>query len=299
VSAEDIALRCFPPGMTAVAIFGWRFKRGKVWNNQVGGKKQMGTATIQGQIWGARARDWAEVQERVATPLYEAVLRRTATGSGTSVLDIGCGAGTFCEMAARLGARVSGMDASESLLAIARECVPVGDFRVGEMEALPYLDRMFDLVTGFSSFQFAANPVNALREASRVARTGTVVVAVFGKPEENESTAYIAALGSLLPPPPPGAPGPYALSTDGALEALAIQAGMTPGIVETVECPWDYPDEATALRGLLSSGPAIRAMQSKGEDVVRKVILNVLAPFRTGSGGYHLKNNYRYMIATM
>jgi SAM-dependent methyltransferase len=262
------------------------------------GKIQMGTATIQGQIWGSRARDWSEVQERVAIPLYEAVLRRTGTGQGTSVLDIGCGAGIFCEMAARLGARVSGMDAAESLIAIARERVPEGDFRTGEMEGLPYADQSFDLVTGFSSFQFAASPVNALKEASRVSRTGTVVIAVFGKPQESESSAYISAMGSLLPPPPPSAPGPYALSADGALEAMAVSAGMTPGIVETVECPWDYPDEQTALRGLLSSGPAIRAIQNKGEAVVRDVILSVLAPFKTRSGGYYLRNNFRYMIAT-
>jgi hypothetical protein len=124
------------------------------------------------------------------------------------------------------------------------------------------------------------------------------VIAVFGKPEENESTAYIKAMGSLLPPPPPGAPGPFALSADGALEALATKAGLTPTTIKTVECPWDYPDEKTALRGLLSSGPAIRAIQNKGENVVRNVVLQVLAPFKTSSGGYYLTNNYRYLIAT-
>lgn len=258
----------------------------------------MGTASVQGEIWGLRARDWAEVQEGVAAPLFERVLQEAAVGANTAVLDIGCGSGIFCEMAARRGARVSGLDASEPLLAIARQRVQDGDFRRGEMEELPYADRTFDLVTGFSSFQFAANPVNALREASRVSRTGSVVMAVFGKPEENESTAYIEAMGSLLPPPPPGAPGPFALSADGALEALAIKSGLTPTIAKTVDCPWDYPDQKTALRGLLSSGPAIRAIQSRGEEVVRDVVLRVLAPFKTSSGGYYLTNNYRYLIAT-
>jgi SAM-dependent methyltransferase len=257
----------------------------------------MGTAKFQGEIWGMRARDWAEVQEGVANPLYEAVLSKTAIGEGTSVLDIGCGSGIFCEMAAKRGARVSGIDAAESLLAIAQERVREGDFRKGEMEVLPYADQTFDVVTGFSSFQFASSPVNALREARRVSRTGTVVIAVFGKREENESAAYIAALGSLLPPPPPGAPGPFALSADGALEALATEAGMIPGIVETVDCPWEYPDAKTALRGLLSTGPAIRAIQHTGEDVVRDVVLSVIAPFKIDLGGYRLKNNFRYMIA--
>lgn len=252
---------------------------------------------MQGQIWGTRARDWADVQEKVAIPLYEEVIRKTGVGAGKSVLDVGCGSGIFCEMAAGLGARVSGIDAAKNLIEIAGERVPEGDFRVCEMEVLPYPDRSFDVVTGFGSFQFAADPAAALREASRVSRTGTVVVAVFGKPEESESTAYVRAMGALLPAPPPGAPGPFALSADGALEALARQAGLTPYNVETIACPWDYPDEQTALRGLLASGPAIRAIQVKGEEVVRETILNALAPFRTRSGGYHLSNSFRYMIA--
>jgi ubiquinone/menaquinone biosynthesis C-methylase UbiE len=119
----------------------------------------------------------------------------------------------FCQMAAKLGARVSGLDATEPLLAIARERVPDGDFRAGDMEELPYSNHTFDVVTGFNSFQFAANPVKALQEARRVARIGApVAIAVWGKREDTEGFALLAALGSLLPPPPPGAPGPFALS---------------------------------------------------------------------------------------
>ncbi len=257
----------------------------------------MATANEQGQIWGTRARDWAEVQEGVAIPLYEAVLRQTGLSAGGSVLDIGCGSGIFCDMAARLGATVSGIDASEPLIDIAKERVPHGDFRVGAMETLPYPDKAFDLVTGFSSFQFASNPVGALKEASRVSRTGRVVIAVFGRPEASESTAYISALGALLPPPPPGTPGPYALSADGALEDLARQAGMTARFADTVASPWVYADEPTAMRGLLATGPAIRAIQVKGETVVREAILNAIAPFKTPSGGYRLSNYFRYVIA--
>lgn len=257
----------------------------------------MGAARSQGPLWGTRARDWAEVQEGFTVPLYEAILDQTGAGDGTSVLDIGCGSGIFCELASRRGAQVSGIDAAEALLAIARARVTDADFRTGEMEELPYRERTFDLVTGFSSFQFAAHPVKALREAARVSRSGMVAIAVFGRREGNQSAAYIAAVGSLLPQPPPGTPGPYALSADGALEAMARAAGMIPGAVETVPCPWRYPDEETALRGLLSSGPAIRAIEHAGERAVRDVVLNVIAPFRTGTGGYHIDNSFRYLIA--
>lgn len=259
----------------------------------------MGTANLQSQLWGARARDWAEVQEGVVAPLYEAVLHKTAVGASTTLLDIGCGAGMFCQMAAKLGAQVSGIDATEPLLAIARERVSHGDFRVGEMEELPYSSHTYDVVTGFNSFQFAASPVKALQEARRVARMGaSVVIAVWGKREDTEGVALLAALGSLLPPPPPGAPGPFTLSQEGALEALVTQAGMTPGHVEEVDCLFDYPDEKTALRGFLSAGPSIRAIQLAGEEAVREAVGKAFAPFKTASGRYQLRNKFRYMIAS-
>jgi hypothetical protein len=122
------------------------------------------------------------------------------------------------------------------------------------------------------------------------------VIAVFGKPEDTEAKAFFAAMASILPPPP-GAPGPFALSSEGALEALVTQAGLTPGVVQEIDCPWQYPDATTMLRGLLASGPAQRAMQLAGEQTVRAAIVKALAPFKTASGAYILKNKTRYMIA--
>jgi SAM-dependent methyltransferase len=257
----------------------------------------MGTAAAQASLWGMRARDWAEVQEILYIPLFETVLRQTGVGSGTAVLDVGCGSCFYCQMAANRGAQVSGLDAADLLLDIARERVPQADFRSGEMENLPYADGTFDVVTGFNSFQFAANPVNALKEARRVLRPGgRLAIAIWGKPEETGPIPYFNALSSFLPPPPPGSPGPFALSMDGALEALVTQAGMLPGKIQVVDCPWNYPDENTLLRGLLSPAPAIRAVQQAGEAAVREAILKALAPFKTASGGYAIQNIARYMI---
>jgi SAM-dependent methyltransferase len=257
----------------------------------------LGTAIIQAQVWGVRARDWAEVQEGTFLPLFERVLDQTAVRSGSEVLDIGCGSGLFCELAARRGSLVSGLDASEALLAIAQERTPEGDFRIGEMEELPYADGTFDLVTGFNSFQFAADPVNALRQARRVNRPGgKLVIGVFGLPQDCDARFYFSALGALLPPPPPGTPGPFALSQDGVLEALVEKASLQPGPVEQIAIPWEYPDASTMLRGLLASGPGTRAIQRVGEESAAQTILQALAPFKTASGSYRLANTARYMI---
>jgi SAM-dependent methyltransferase len=260
----------------------------------------MGTAIIQAQLWGVRARDWAEVQEATFTPLFETVLDQTGVGAGTTVLDIGCGSGLFCLLAAQRGAHVSGLDASEPLLTIARERTPHGSFRMGEMEELPYPERSFDLVTGFNSFQFAADPLNALREARRVTRPGgKLVIGVFGLPQDCDARYYFAALGKLLPPPPPGTPGPFALSVDGALEALVASTGLQPGKAEEIDIPWAYPEASTMLNGLLASGPGTRAIQLVGEDTAAKAILQTLAPFKTASGEYRLENKARYMVVVV
>ena len=96
-------------------------------------------------------------------------------GPGARHLDVGCGAGMAAALSASRGARVAGrgsrvggIDAAEALLSIARERTPGGDFRQGELEALPFADAGFDLVTGFNAFQFAGEPAQALRAGAPV-----------------------------------------------------------------------------------------------------------------------------------
>jgi ubiquinone/menaquinone biosynthesis C-methylase UbiE len=60
------------------------------------------------------------------------------------------------QIAAERGAVVTGIDASSMLLEIARSRVPNGDFRVGDLEALPYSDGAFDVVTGSTHFNTLA-----------------------------------------------------------------------------------------------------------------------------------------------
>jgi SAM-dependent methyltransferase len=253
------------------------------------------SATTQGELWSAGAQAWSEVQERFSLPLYEAVFDKLGVHYGTRLLDVGCGAGLAASLAAERGALVSGFDASDGLLQIAKKRVPSADFRQGDIESLPYPDDEFDAVTGFNSFQFAATPVNALREARRVTKPGgSVVVANWGR---RDRTAYIEFLISLLPPPPPGAPAGFALSDPGGLEGLARGAGLEPLEAFEVDTPFAYPDLQTALRGLLSAGPAIRAIRAAGEERVRQGVTEVLASLRQGDDSYRMETVVRYLIS--
>jgi SAM-dependent methyltransferase len=261
-----------------------------------------GSATVQRDLWAERARDWAEVMEGWngwGIPLYRQVLERLSVGSGTDLLDVGCGAGRFCRIAADRGAHVSGIDATVPFVEIARERTRGGDFRVGDMEALPWPDDSFDVVTGFNSFFFAADLVRALREARRVARPGgTVALTVFGRPERCESTPMFAALGQVLPSESGEDEDGPALHQEGVLESLAKEAGLVAreaGYLEVVE---EYPDLDTLLRGYLAHGSVVRAVRSTDEPRVRDALSQGVGPLISASGGVRIEDEYRYLVAS-
>jgi SAM-dependent methyltransferase len=256
-----------------------------------------GSAEGQRALWGSRATDWAELQEMQCAPLYEAALDRLAPRPGTRVLDAGCGSGVFCRLAAERGLAVTGVDATPELLALAVGRVPGLDTRECDLEALPFEDRSFDLVTGFNAFQYAAHPPAAIAEARRVARPkARIVIATWGSPESCEAAGYLASLAALLPVPPSGT-WPFALSAMGALETLAAHAGLTPLDAHEVEVPFLYPDEPTALTALLSAGPGVQAILAAGEPAAQTAVSEAIAPYRQPSGGYRMRNRFRYLIA--
>lgn len=259
--------------------------------------KAAGSAERWGRVWGARARDWAAIEEQ-QLPTYQEVIRRLGIGAGQRVLDIGCGSGAFLRAAAERGAQVAGVDASEALLAIARTRVPAADLRLADMEQLPFEDGVFDVVTGFNSFFFAADMTAAIREAGRVARPGApVVLQVWGRPERSELGPVAHSVAPFLPPPDPDAPRGSELWQPGVLERFATAAGLTPA--ETFQSSWAYefPDGDSLTRGILSAGAAGIAAERAGEDVVRRAILDAAAPYRMDDGGYRIANEWHYLVA--
>lgn len=256
------------------------------------------TEALHARLWGARARDWAEVQEGVGRPMYEAVLDRSGIGAGSDMLDVGCGSGIAAAMALERGCRVQGIDAAEEMLAIARDRAPGARFLRGDLQSLPWPDESFDLVAGFNAFQFAASPFAALTEARRVTRRGgRVAIVTWGPPEAMPAAHVVGALRSLLPSPPSGAPGPFALSSTEALTGFATSVGLAPIEVFDRPCPFLYPDEETALRGLCSTGVAEQGRNIAGEDAVLAAYAAAIAPFRRADGSYRIEATFRCLLA--
>jgi SAM-dependent methyltransferase len=251
-----------------------------------------------GELWRHGAHDWASLVEPHYRPLYDAVHDGLEIGEGKRLLDVGCGPGGAALLAAERGAQVAGLDASPDSVKLARGRAPQGDFRIGDMERLPWSDGSFDIVTGFNSFQFAGNPVAALSQAFRVlAPGGKMGIAIFSRREENQQSRIMAAVGALAPPQSAGGPGPFALSAPGAAESAMEAAGLHLLDSGEISIVLTFPTVEAASQALLAGGTGARAIQHSGEQRVRGAIREALVQFRTDTGEYRIQNRFRFVIA--
>jgi SAM-dependent methyltransferase len=258
----------------------------------------MGSSSVQSPLWGAYPREWASVQEPTGLPGYTYAFDHLGSQEGETLLDIGCGSGFFASLADGKGLTVTGLDATAPLLEVGKKRAPSVQFLTGDMEDLPFADQAFDIVTGFNSFQYAADVATALAEARRVLKNGGKLAAmVWGEKEDCEATTYLKAVGSLLPPPPPGAGGPFALTENHRLEAMLEAAGFT--LISSADIPsiWDYPDLETAVNGLLSAGPAVKAINHNGYERVRETVTEAARPYVQPNGRVIYRNTFRVVLA--
>jgi ubiquinone/menaquinone biosynthesis C-methylase UbiE len=89
---------------------------------------------------------------------------------GERILDIGCGAGNHLLMFNKLGLDVNGIDASPHMIDRARKRLGYRcTLETGRAENLPFDDNQFDLAVLINTLEFLDDPLQAVREAGRVA----------------------------------------------------------------------------------------------------------------------------------
>ena len=163
------------------------------------------------------------------------------------------------------GATVAGIDASPRLLAIARDRNPDGDLRVGDMQALPWGDGSFDVVTSFRGI-WGTTP-RAIEEAHRVLRPGgRVGMTVWGDVGKSPGAWAFAPFRWAEDRKVDNQAQMVSLGRPGVGEEFLRNAGFGPE--ERVEVPavLEWPDPETFARSMASSGPAYEAIQNIGEE---------------------------------
>ena len=195
--------------------------------------------------------DWARTPGHDAYWTYREAFFALVPAPGAATLEVGCGEGRVARDLVARGHRVTGLDASPTLLRAAAEADPDSRYVEGPAEALPFEDGAFDLIVAYNSLMDVADMPAAVREAGRVlAPAGRLCACV---------THPLPDAGSWRDDET------YAV-TERYLEQRWFSATMQRKGLEFTFEGWCYPLEAYA-RALEAAGLLIEAIREPADPV--------------------------------
>ena len=224
--------------------------------------------------WGHAVGDFATLSEPSNVREYLAMHEHLRVSAGDRVLDIACGSGLAVELVRLRGAQGAGIDASERLVAVARDRSPDADLRVGDMHALPWNDATFDAVTSFRGI-WGTTP-SALAEAFRVLRPGgRLGLTVWGHIKASPGAWALGPFRLAAAPKVENQAAMVALGRPSAGETLLEQYGFEAVRRVAVPFVWEFSDPETYARALASTGPAFEAIEEVGEEEFHRVAVEI------------------------
>ena len=216
-----------------------------------------------------------------------------ASIAGTRLLDIVCGSGFAASVAARRGAVVSGIDASERLVRIATAWTPGGSFQAGDMFALPFTDNSFDLATSFNGIWKGCEI--ALEEARRVlVPDGRLGITFWGRFEQLGLMPYFLKVIEFSPSSH-GTATTEQGDTQNVMEDMLNAAGFVAFERGTVNVVNEWPDTSTAVRALAAAGPSVPAIEAIGYEAFSEALREVIVPLCDRDVGVRITSEFGWI----
>ncbi len=197
---------------------------------------------------------------RYSDPLAAQMVKLAPLQDEGRVLDVGCGPGALTAvLASRYGAaRVSACDPSIAFVAACAKRCPGVSVEIGAAEHLPYADCLF--AAGFAQLvlHFVPEPIEAVRELSRVVtQGGKVVVCVWDSDPGMDMLRLFADAAEMVDPDAPPSLRLMRLGQPDELAALLTDAELCDVVESTVTVQSTYADFDELWQGFCSGiGPA-------------------------------------------
>jgi ubiquinone/menaquinone biosynthesis C-methylase UbiE len=231
--------------------------------------------------WAKVAAAWdahADEIDQRATTVTEQMIEQAELDAGQRVLELASGPGGAGLLAAQLvgpAGEVLISDIVPAMVDSARRRAAARGYTntttaVLDLEDIAQDDTSFDVVLCREGLMFALDPARGVSEMYRVLRpNGRLVVAVWASPQENPwlnvlFNAIREVTGFVVPPP--GMPGPFALSDRQALRRLFAGAGFSDITLRPVAVPLGAASfEAWWSRTLSVAGPVVGLLHGLDE----------------------------------
>jgi len=241
-------------------------------------------------MWGTG--DFHAVSEKIATA-GETLVEAAGIEPGMDLLDVGCGTGNATIPAAKLAARVTGLDFSPGLIEVAREkgadAMVEVDWIVGDAQAMPFEDESFDRVISIFGHMFAPDHTAAANELKRVCRPGGRIAIACWTPEGTLGQMF-KRMSTLNPPPPEGFQPPVLWGTEEHVRELLGDGAR----FERDDVEWVHESAEAYARFMEDSfPPLLAARKAVGDERVHEVYLGFLEEVNEATdGGFRFRGEY-------
>ena len=235
-------------------------------------------------------------------PAQQSLLEMAAAQPGETVIDLACGTGlvTF-PLAENVGpsGSVIATDLSDAMvehirtITTQRSANNITAFRANAEDLSDIADQSSDLVTCALGLMYCPEPMNAMREAVRVLRTGgRAVFAVWGTRRECGWADIFPIVDARVNSDV--CPMFFRLGTGQTLEREMRESGFAEITCRRIQADLPYSSDQTAIDAAFLAGPVALAYARFDEATRRSVeadYLSSIAPFKIG-GSYNIPGEF-------
>ena len=251
-------------------------------------------ARFEREGWERAADKYDTVWSSLTRQFIPHLVGDAGVGGGMSVLDVACGPGYVAHHVQTLGATPTGIDFSNTMVAIAKRMFRGINFLQGDAQNLPCEPESFDRVLINFGLLHVAHPEQACAEACRVMKAGGMFgFTVWAGPAQNPGARIvndaIEAYGDLNVQLPEGPPHYLYGDKEECREVLSTAGfdGATLGFrTQTVE--WNLPSasflfDADYNAGVRTAG-LLKRQSPERLHAIRQAIENGVKQYAKGNG---------------